>query len=149
MELSVDAATIIRRKKTQYGRFVDTQQWHLLDQIMLPEATVEFVDPSGAVINEAGVEWSLTSREDWKAFCLKTLGGQQTIHVFGDGEMEPHGAGEMKVTWSLVYHVGTPGTDGMHCTGGGFCYETWKQTGDDWYMASLKLQRVFWKIAGV
>ncbi|CAM1500636.1 Fc.00g097980.m01.CDS01 [Cosmosporella sp. VM-42] len=149
MELSFDAAEIIRRKKLQYCRFSDANQWQLLDQIMLPEATLEFVDSSGSIISQGGLEFKASSREEWKTFCSKAFTDQQTIHLIGEGEMEQIGADEIKAIWGIMYHVGTEGTGGMHGAGGGYFYETWKRKGQDWFMETLRMERSFWKVAGV
>ncbi|KAK9416801.1 hypothetical protein SUNI508_09499 [Seiridium unicorne] len=143
------ATEIIRRKKQQYCRFADTNQWELFDQIMLPEVTVEFVDRSGSVLTDGGVTWAVSSREEWKAFCIKIFQGLQTIHIVGEGELEQNGPEEIKAIWGLLYHVGSEESGGMHSTGGGYYYETWKRQGDDWFLQSIRTQRLFFKTVGV
>lgn len=149
MALVSGAAEIIRRKKLQYCRFSDTNQWQLFDQIMLPEATMTFVDSGGSIIKHGELDFGASSREEWKDFCSKAFTGQQTIHLVGEGEMEQISPDEVKAIWGIVYHIGTKGTDGMQGTGGGYYYETWKRRGDDWFMETLRMERSFWKVGGV
>lgn len=150
MTLPSGAAEIIRRKKLQYCRFADTNQWHEFDKIMLPEATMKFVDSSGSLVVEGGVPFNFSSREEWKTFFSKAFETQQTIHVIGEGEMEQVGPDEIKAIWGVMYQAGTKGTtDGIHGTGGGHYHETWKRKGDDWFMATMWMQRLFWKVASI
>jgi hypothetical protein len=146
MATSPEAAEIIRRKKLQYCRFADTNQWQLFDHIILPEATLAFFDSNGSIINEGGVDYSFSSREEFVTFFSKAFKDLQTIHVIGPGELEQTGPDEVKAVWGVIYHASTKGTDGgTHGTGGGHYHETWRRKGDDWFMQSMRMERVYWK----
>ncbi|KAF4443311.1 hypothetical protein F53441_11463 [Fusarium austroafricanum] len=147
MAVSPEAAAIIQRKKAQYCRFADSNQWDRFDTIMLPNATYLFHDPDGSVITKGETEYSWSSREDWAAFFKNEFKEMQTIHIVGPAEMEQTAPDEIKAIWAVVYHAGTKEHEGgIHGTGGGHYYETWKKVGDDWYMADLRMERLYWKV---
>ena len=145
MAVSPEAAEIIRRKKTQYCRFADSNQWHLFDKIALSDATFTFVGPDGALINEGGVNYSFSNREDFVTFFQKAFETIQSIHNFGPGELEQTGPDEVKAIWTIIYHAGPKGANAKnHGTGGGHYHEIWKRQGDDWFLADLKFHRLYW-----
>lgn len=149
MDPSPETARIITRKKLQYCRFADTNQWHLFDSIFLPDATFVFVDSQGAVINEGGVDYSFSSTEQWTAHFREAFKVLQTIHIISPGELEQTGPDEVKAVWGLIYHAGPKGTeDGPHGTGGGHYHETWKRKGDDWFIQTLRMERLYWTTLG-
>ncbi|KAL1865494.1 hypothetical protein Daus18300_007139 [Diaporthe australafricana] len=168
MSLSPEVAEIIRRKKTQYCRFADTRQFQLFEKIALPSATFKFVGPDGSLVIEGGVEYywdNLAGFSDFfskafeniqvvSTFC-KTVsfhGGIEVslilgkgIHSVGPGELEQTGPDEFKAIFTVIYHAGPKGTDVKnHGTGGGHYHETWKRQGDDWFLADLYMQRLYW-----
>ncbi|KAF4984966.1 hypothetical protein FDECE_16932 [Fusarium decemcellulare] len=147
MAVSPEAAAIIQRKKAQYCRFADTHQWDRFDTIMLPNAEFSFHDPDGSVIKKGDMEYSWSSTKDWAAFFKNENKEMQAIHIVGPAEMEQVSPDEIKSIWAVVYHVGNKGSEGgVHGTGGGHYYESWKKVGDDWFMQSLRMERLYWKV---
>ncbi|ROW11134.1 hypothetical protein VMCG_01386 [Cytospora schulzeri] len=146
MSVSPGAAEIIRRKKTQYCRFADTNQWHLFDKIALPEATFKFVELGGEIISQGGVDYCWSNREDFCAFFSKAFESIQSIHNFGPGELEQTGPDEVNAIWTVMYHAGPKGSTDVkhHGTGGGHYHEIWRRQGDDWFLADLRFERSYW-----
>lgn len=145
MAISPEVAEIIRRKKTQYCRFADLNQFHLFDKIALPSATFKFAGRDSEVINENGIVYSWEDRETFCAAFTKAFENVQVIHSVGPGELEQTGPDEVKAVFTVIYHAGPKGTDPKnHGTGGGHYHETWKRQGDDWFLADLWFQRLYW-----
>ncbi|KAF5659806.1 sterol 3-beta-glucosyltransferase [Fusarium circinatum] len=150
MAVSPEAAAIIQRKKAQYCRFADSNQWNRFDSIMLPNATFLFHNPDGSVITKGDIEYSWSSTKDWVAFFENEFKTMQTIHIVGPAEMEQIGPDVIKAIWAVTYHAGTKEHEGgVHGTGGGHYHETWKKVGDDWFMESLRMERLYWKVLSV
>ncbi|KAL9574043.1 hypothetical protein ACKAV7_001819 [Fusarium commune] len=53
--------------------------------------------------------------------------------------------GDIKYSWSSTKER----EGGVHGTGGGHYHETWKRVGDDWFMESLRMERLYWKVLSV
>lgn len=83
MVLSPDAAEIIRRKKTEYCRFADTNQFHLFDKIALPDATFRFAGPDGNILNENGIVYSWENRQTFCDAFTEALANVQCVSVLG------------------------------------------------------------------
>jgi hypothetical protein len=147
MAVSPEAAEIIRRKKAQLCRYADTAQWNLIDTIALPDATFEYREAGGAVISEGGVDFSFSSRDALLAFLTDHFKDQQLIHTLSPGELEQTGPDEIKAIWGVTCHAGTKGAKGgSHATWGGFYYETWRRNGEDWFLATLRYERSYFKV---
>ncbi|RBR09527.1 hypothetical protein FVER53590_00075 [Fusarium verticillioides] len=118
--------------------------------IMLPNATFLFHNPDGSVITKGDIEYSWSSTKDWVAFFENEFKTMQTIHIVGPAEMEQIAPDEIKAIWAVTYHAGTKEHEGgVHGTGGGHYHETWKKVGDDWFMESLRMERLYWKLLSV
>ncbi|RGP81180.1 hypothetical protein FLONG3_717 [Fusarium longipes] len=147
MVVSAEAFAIIQHKKAQYCRFADSHQWERFDTIMLSDATYSFHEPDGSVIVMGDTTCSWSSREQWAAFFSNTNKDLQAIHTLGPAEMEQISPDEIKAIWSVTYHVGNKDAQsGYHGTGGGYYHETWVKVGDDWFMKTLKMDRLYWKV---
>lgn len=147
--LSSETAEIIRRKKLQYCRFADSNQWERFSDLCLPDETFVFVDPTGAVINTNGVDYQFTSCESFVAFFSQGFQSLQTIHMVDTGDLEQTKPNEVKAVWSLIYHAGPKGSaQGAHEVGGGHYYEVWVREGDDWFLKSLRMQRLYHRVLG-
>ncbi|CAF3465378.1 unnamed protein product [Fusarium graminearum] len=134
-------------KKAKYCRLADTQQWDKFDSIMLPNATYSFHEPDGSVITQNGVTYAWSSLADWAAFFNNANKDLQAIHNIGPAEMEQISPDEIKASWSVIYHVGNKEPDsGAHGTRGGYYHETWRKVGDDWFMETLRMDRLYWKL---
>lgn len=90
MALSPDAAEIIRRKKTEYCRFADTNQFHLFDRIALPDATFRFAGPDGNILNENGIVYSWENRQTFCDAFTEALANVQCVSVLGSGCLSFH-----------------------------------------------------------
>ena len=97
MGVTPEAVEIISRKKLQYCRFADSNQWQFFDNIMLPDITLTFTESDGTIINQAGTDCSFPSREAWIAHYSKLFTTLQTIHVTSSGEFEQISPDEVKV----------------------------------------------------
>lgn len=68
--------------------------------------------------------------------------------MFGPGELEQIKTDEVKATWGMEDQIILNGTGGLvEMRGGGYYYETWKTHNDDWFLASLRLERTYQKIS--
>ncbi|CAF3506584.1 unnamed protein product [Fusarium graminearum] len=94
-----------------------------------------------------GVTYAWSSLADWAAFFNNANKDLQAIHNIGPAEMEQISPDEIKANWSVIYHVGNKEPDsGAHGTGGGYYHETWRKVGDDWFMETLRMDRLYWKL---
>ncbi|KAM6534490.1 hypothetical protein FALCPG4_004125 [Fusarium falciforme] len=145
MPVAPDVVALITHKKAQYCHSADSNQWQVFEKTFLPDATFVFVDAGDEVIN-VGREWSFSSRDDFVAYFSNSFKVQQTIHLVGPGEFEQTSPDEIKVTWSVIYHCGPRDseTEG-HGTGGGHYHEIWKKREGDWFMASMRMKRLYWR----
>lgn len=83
MAVSPEVAEIIRRKKTQYCRFADLNQFHQFDKIAFPDATFRFAGRDSQVLNENGIVYSW---ENLQTFCdafTKAFEDVQVVSVSG------------------------------------------------------------------
>ena len=146
MVISPDVAEVIRRKKSQYGRFADTKQWHNFDKIALPDAEYSFFDTDGSVLQVGKTALAFGSTEAFRTFFTRFFANVQTLHNFGPGELEQNSPEEVKAVWSVEDQIIANGTAGLvELRGGGFYYETWRLKDGDWFLHSLKLERTYQK----
>ncbi|KAF4992900.1 hypothetical protein FGRMN_6843 [Fusarium graminum] len=113
MAVSPEAAAIIQRKKAQYCRYADSQQWHRFNEIMLPDATYVFNDRDGNVLQKGDIQFSWSSMKDWAAFFQNENKDIQAIHMVGPAEMEEISPDEIKSIWSVIYYLGTKDAQGV------------------------------------
>ncbi|KAK1965279.1 hypothetical protein LY78DRAFT_658497 [Colletotrichum sublineola] len=145
--ISAETAETIRRKKARYCRFADSLEWDRFDTIMLPDFTFEGLDFDGAIVVENGVRLRWESRADWIAHFSASLKHVESMHLVDAGDLEQVAEDEVRAVFGLIYHAGPRGTtDGLHVTGGGHYYETWKKVDGDWFIASSSMKRLFHKI---
>lgn len=83
MAVSPEVAEIIRRKKTQYCRFADLNQFHKFDKIALPDATFKFAGRNSEVLNENGIVYSWENRETFCDAFTKAFADVQVVSVSG------------------------------------------------------------------
>ncbi|KAI1470072.1 uncharacterized protein F4812DRAFT_457467 [Daldinia caldariorum] len=143
VDMAVDprVTDIIRGKKLRYCLCIDTKQWHLFEQVALPDATLCIVNPDGSFVEQDGVDWNWPTRADFINYLQKTFGQHQTMHNAGAAAFEQVSPDEVKVTSSGIWHLAAGETQG---TGGGYYYETWVRKDDDWFMKSMRLERTNW-----
>jgi hypothetical protein len=152
MAANPEAAEIIRRKKAQYCRFLDTKQWDALEQLALPDAEFRFLNPDRSVITIGKTPLDFSTPKAFTAFMAVLFDKARTLHmVGGSGEIELRGGSdgnEMSAVWGMEYQVVIRGTAGLaEMRGGGYYHEIWKRDGDegDWYLKSLRLERIYVK----
>lgn len=85
MALSPEVAEIIRRKKTQYCRLADLNQFHLFHKIALPNATFKFHGPDREVLNENGIVYSWENLETFCDAFTKAFEDVQVVSVLWTG----------------------------------------------------------------
>ncbi|GKT87065.1 LOW QUALITY PROTEIN: bile acid 7-alpha protein [Colletotrichum tofieldiae] len=145
--ISPETAEIIRRKKAQYCRFADGLEWDRFDTIMLPDFVFEGLDTDGAVLVQNGVRYRWESRDAWVAHFSEAFKAMQTMHLVDPGTSSR--SPRTRAVFGVVYFGGTRGTEaGLHSTGGGHYYETWKKVDGDWFMASSSMKRLYSKVQG-
>ncbi|KAL5041992.1 hypothetical protein BDW71DRAFT_155982 [Aspergillus fruticulosus] len=146
----------IRLKKSQYCRFADTHNWAGFRNIFLPSITATFHNPDGSIVVENNVPFSFDSRDAFINFFARAFETQQTIHTVGPGELEfatgnrEGDEDEVKAVWPVTYHAASREVvGGWSGTGGGYYFETWKRVDGEWFMATLRFERWYWKVTGV
>ncbi|KAL4881186.1 hypothetical protein BJY04DRAFT_61495 [Aspergillus karnatakaensis] len=147
---SLELCETLRQRKAQYCRAADTHDWSSFASLLHPTITAQFTDPTGAVVTENGVTYSFANRDEFVSFFQKAFETQQTIHIVGPGEFEFTTAddeNEVRAVWSVVYHAASLGVQGGWTgTGGGRYHEVWKKIDGEWVIASLRMERGFWKV---
>ncbi|KAK4075951.1 hypothetical protein Trihar35433_2511 [Trichoderma harzianum] len=144
--LPAGAAEIITRKKALYCRLADANEWDLADKVMLPDFTFTAVDENDKIVNLNDTDYHWDSRADWVAFFSRIFAPIQTMHIVGYPELELVAPDEIKAIFGVTYLVGTKEADkGVHGTGGGHYYETWKLKDGDWFIQKTKFVRIYWK----
>lgn len=89
MAVAPEVAEIIRRKKTQYCRFADLNQFHNYDKIALPSATFKFAGTDGEILNENGMLYSWENLESFSDAFTKAFADVQVVSVFKSGCFSP------------------------------------------------------------
>ncbi|KAK4109104.1 hypothetical protein N656DRAFT_771271 [Canariomyces notabilis] len=150
MAANPEAAEIIRRKKAQYCRFLDTKQWDALEQLALPDAEFRFLNPDGSVITIGKTPLDFSTPKAFTAFMAVLFDKARTLHmVGGSGEIEPRDSpDEMSAVWGMEDQIVIRGTAGLaEMRGGGYYHEIWKRDGNggDWHLKSLRLERIYAK----
>ncbi|KFY78693.1 hypothetical protein V499_02186 [Pseudogymnoascus sp. VKM F-103] len=146
MPVPIEIAETIFRKKSQYGRYIDTKQWNKFAEVALPNAELSFFDSDGSILVAGKTPLVFSSSQAFTSFFSKFFANAQTLHMFGPGELEQIKSDEVKATWGMEDQIILNGTGGLvEMRGGGYYYETWKMHGDDWFLASLRLERTYQK----
>lgn len=141
-----EVAERIRAKKHRYGRYLDTRQWDELAQVALPNAQITIFDPSGAISRVGSTDMAFGSIKDFAHFCSRIFAGMQTLHMFGQGELEQTARDEVKAIWSMEDQIiSTQLWGGIELRGGGFYHEKWRLVEGDWFLAELRLERTYLK----
>ncbi|KAH8651211.1 hypothetical protein BX600DRAFT_473241 [Xylariales sp. PMI_506] len=139
-----EVAEIIRRKKMTYGRYVDTKQLHRMSEVILPEAKMHFINPDGKPLQVGPQKLIFGALSEYTTYITKATAGGMSTHNFGAGELEQVGPDEVKAIFSMEDVTLVKGTAGLVWSrGGGYYYETWTRKGDDWFMAELRLERLW------
>lgn len=137
MPVPLEVAETICRKKSQYGRYIDTKQWNNFGQVALPEAEFNFFDSDGSILMAGRTALAFSSSKAFTEFFSSFFANAQTLHMFGPGELEQTAADEVKAIWGMEDQIILNSTAGLvELRGGGYYYETWKMKDGDWFLKS-------------
>lgn len=147
-EVSPEVAQIITRKKLWYCRYADTGKWESFDKVSLPECTFAYHSEGKVFVNH-GFTYAWGSTQEFTSFFSKAFENLQTLHMIGPGEFEYVSEDEVKAVFSVVYYSALKKTadqsHGVQGVGGGHYFDTFKRKGDDWFLAELKMDRIYEK----
>ncbi|KAF2183155.1 hypothetical protein K469DRAFT_635649 [Zopfia rhizophila CBS 207.26] len=148
MPVPFDVAEIISRKKAQYGRCIDTKQWHNFNQVALSDTEFNFLDPDGSIIMAGKTRLTFPSSKAFTEFFGRFFRNAETLHMFGPGELEQVAPDEVTAIWGMEDQLLLKSTAGLvELRGGGYYYETWKLKDGDWFLKSLRLERTYTKMS--
>jgi hypothetical protein len=71
MSIPPEVTDIITRKKSQYGRYIDTKQWDKFDQVALPDAGLSFFDSDGSILKAGNTAFAFSSSKVFTDFFKK------------------------------------------------------------------------------
>jgi hypothetical protein len=146
MAVPPEVASIITRKKAQYGRFADLKQWEKFDQISLPETSFNFYDTNGTPLQVGKTALVFPNRKLFINFFEPFFRNLQTQHIFGPPDLEMIKKGEVRAIWALEDQLIMKGTAGLvELRGGGFYTETWVSRDGDWFIKQLDMTRTYTK----
>ena len=146
MSIPPEVTEIITRKKSQYGRYIDTKQWDKFDQVALPDAELSFFDSDGSILKAGNTAFAFPSSKAFTDFFNKFFSNAQTLHMFGPGEMQRKAIDEVDAVWGMEDQIILQHTAGLiEIRGGGYYHETWKMKNGDWFLKSLRLERTYQK----
>lgn len=133
---------------------MDTKNWPALQSLFLPTARLTFLGLSSAVALAASQPLDFPSPAAFVTRISRLFANARTLHRISAGELEllpSEGEGdgdgdrvsaiwamEDMLVWSFVL-----GVIPITARGGGYYYEVWERRGDDWFLASLRLERTF------
>ncbi|QKX64629.1 uncharacterized protein TRUGW13939_11804 [Talaromyces rugulosus] len=148
MPLPLETAQAVYRKKSQYGRYIDTKQWDKFSEVALPNAKLSFHNRDGSVLKAGKRHLTFSSSQEFTMFFSKFFANAQSLHIFGPGDLEQTADDEVTAIWGMEDQIILKGSAGLvEMRGGGYYFETWKKVGDDWFLASLGLERTYQKIS--
>jgi hypothetical protein len=146
MSIPVEIAEVIIRKKSQYGRYIDTKQWDKFDRVALPDAEFSFYDTDGSILKAGNTSFAFPSSAAFTVFFSKFFASAQTLHMFGPGELQLKADDEVGAIWGMEDQIILKHTMGLvEIRGGGYYHETWKMERGDWFLKSLRLERTYQK----
>ncbi|KAI1160042.1 hypothetical protein F5B18DRAFT_655027 [Nemania serpens] len=141
--VEADITEIIRRKKSQYARYIDTKNWSKLERLALPDAELNFCNSDGSPMMIGRMRMAFTSIHAFAEYFSKFFANAQTLHMLGVGELERTGPEEVKAIWGMEDQIILYGY--AEIRGGGYYHETWVKKDDDWFLKSLRLERTYMK----
>ncbi|TFW56699.1 nuclear transport factor 2 family protein [Bradyrhizobium sp. MOS001] len=136
--ITFEVSEIIRTKKAQYCRFVDTKQWDGLSRLILPDAKFIFFGVDGGILHE------FDSLQTWIELTAATLDGAHTSHRVSNSELTLLSKGQVAAIWAMEDYLLLRAKDGnpaQTMRGYGHYHEIWKQWDSDWFLAKLELTR--------
>ncbi|KAJ9145390.1 hypothetical protein NKR23_g5370 [Pleurostoma richardsiae] len=144
MAIPPEVAETIRRKKSQYCRFVDTKNWASVERLALPDAKFSFHETNGSVTKVGWKHLAFSTPQAFGDFFRKLLAPADTLHNVGPGDLEMTGPAEVQAIWPMEDQLLARWTAGLiWLRGGGYYYETWVLKDGDWFLQSLRLERTY------
>ncbi|WP_327099484.1 nuclear transport factor 2 family protein [Nocardia vinacea] len=129
---AVAAVAAIKQVKARYFRAVDTKDWDLLKQQVMPDVVIDTTGSAGIV----------TVGDDAFITYLKlTIGAAQTVHQGHMPEIEVQSPSAATGVWALQDLLIFPGN--VRVIGFGHYHETYAFDGDRWRIKSSKLTRLY------
>ncbi|MEV6335333.1 nuclear transport factor 2 family protein [Nocardia vinacea] len=129
---AVAAVHAIKQLKARYLRAVDTKDWWLLEQQVMPDVVVDMTASAG--IRTTGVDALI-------GYLQATIGPVRTIHQGHMPEIEVHTPATATGVWALQDLLIWPDT--IRGSGFGHYYETYTLDGDRWRISSTTLTRLY------
>lgn len=143
MTPSFEVAQAIAHAKAKYCRLVDTQQWHLLSEVVLPDFDFKIVE-DGTVVNRGGVDIDFQGREPWIAHFSEVFKGKQSHHMVGPAELDEVSADQVNAKFAVQYYVAEKGADPrMRMAGGGHYHEVFKRVDGAWFLAQCRIEETY------
>ncbi|HTA77505.1 MAG TPA: nuclear transport factor 2 family protein [bacterium] len=143
MENKLETMELIRQRKAQYCRYLDTKQFDEWEKLFSPDVKITMYGVDGTVLR------SFDSLKSFAGLTRSLFATTQTIHQVHNSEIEFKSNTEVAAIWSMedwhIYELkdGQPSKT-MH--GYGHYYETWKLINDAWVITSIDLRRTILEI---
>lgn len=127
MSIPLEIAEIITRKKSQYGRYIDTKQWDKFDQVALPDAEFSFYNTGRSILKAGHTPFVFLSPGALTEIFSKFFASAQTLHMFRPGELQLGDIDEVTAIWGMEDQIILKHTVGLvEIRGVGYYHETWK-----------------------
>lgn len=146
--VSSELAELIRSKKAQYCRYLDTKQWSSLEALALPDAKLSFLNPDGSIQQSGVFSFNYHSPKDFTRDIGALFKSASTLHHVGIGELTEAPNGDIEVIWSMEDQILYPSILGLvplDIRGGGYYHEVWTLRDGDWKLKTLRLERTYMK----
>jgi hypothetical protein len=138
MKNQLEEKEMIRTRKAQYCRFLDTKQFEQWEKLFNPGAKITFYGVDSRVL------MSFDSFEAFASLTRDLFATAQTIHQVHNSEIEFKSDTEASAIWSMEdWHIYAPvdGNPSKTLHGYGHYHETWKLIDGAWVIASIELRR--------
>jgi hypothetical protein len=129
----------IKQLKARYFRLVDSKQYEELEQLFIPDVSVDHSeDHPNAVFN---------NRREWVAMIRAGMSSSVSIHHGHTPEIEITSSTTARAIWAMQDWIWWP--EGVNLpagvryhTGWGHYYETYTKSAVGWRIASVQLKRI-------
>ncbi|MEV5834521.1 nuclear transport factor 2 family protein [Nocardia sp. NPDC052112] len=122
----------IKQVKARYFRAIDTKDWELLGQQLIPDVVVDTTGSAGIITVGA---------DAFIAYLQATIGSARTVHQGHMPEIEVRSPNAATGVWALQDLLIWPGN--VRVIGFGHYHETYAFDGDRWRIESSKLTRLY------
>ncbi|WP_218007783.1 nuclear transport factor 2 family protein [Nocardia vinacea] len=129
---AVAAVYAIKQVKARYFRAVDTKDWDLLKQQVMPDVVIDTTGSAGIVTVGA---------DAFISYLKLTIGAARTVHHGHMPEIEVQSPSTATGVWALQDLLIFPGN--VRVIGFGHYHETYALDGDRWRIKSSKLTRLY------